>query len=576
MNSQTILELAARQIVQLSVAIVAVGAVTRLLCRRRPHLAYVLWMLVLVKALTPPVWSSRSGVFSWTAGHDDVVPAAIAPEHFALPDIAPAANPVVEQSAAPVRGSWSLPQILLAVWAGGASCILIAAATYSWAIRRRIARSSSPLSRELTETMESLCRRLGMRAGASVRVCDEPIGPAVVGIFRPTVVLPTAVLGDNDGAILAHELIHLRRKDPLAAGAQLLSVAVWWFNPLVWWMNRNISRVREMCCDAEVIGGLQYPAADYAQTLIDVLRQRRRFGAMMLAPGIRPAEVTARRLDGIISGTGWTHRRMPWRYWAVAALCALLLLPGARPGSAQTDQPETAPAQQVESVTHFVRLVIDEDSMSFQGETVPDEKLLDAMMAVPDRSNTVLELAYASWDVTMGRYEKVKGEFLNDRAREQLGFKYINDIGQKPLGSMGSPDATVYRRPPQAPQSELTHVVQFETGRTQFTGGDNLTITEVRGTSDTIEVGGTYQVTGTYRLASHDSASLQLQETSSDPRHFPEGQMQAMDVSRGDGTFTLTGVMVSKDGKPHVSFYAGGYSIGGVYFGTGDSVYRGR
>ena len=37
----------------------------RLAGRHRPRLAYTLWMLVLLKALVPPVMSSPTGVFSW-------------------------------------------------------------------------------------------------------------------------------------------------------------------------------------------------------------------------------------------------------------------------------------------------------------------------------------------------------------------------------------------------------------------------------------------------------------------------------------------------------------------------------
>ena len=53
------------QIWQVTALAAFVGVVTRLFCRRRPHLAYVLWMLVLLKCLTPPLWSSPTGCFSW-------------------------------------------------------------------------------------------------------------------------------------------------------------------------------------------------------------------------------------------------------------------------------------------------------------------------------------------------------------------------------------------------------------------------------------------------------------------------------------------------------------------------------
>ena len=43
------------QFLQVTVLIAVVGLLAGLFCRRRPHLAYVLWILVLLKCLTPPL-----------------------------------------------------------------------------------------------------------------------------------------------------------------------------------------------------------------------------------------------------------------------------------------------------------------------------------------------------------------------------------------------------------------------------------------------------------------------------------------------------------------------------------------
>jgi len=47
---------------------VAVAIAGRLLSRRHPHLAYALWIVVLLKSVTPPIWTSPSGIFfdRWT------------------------------------------------------------------------------------------------------------------------------------------------------------------------------------------------------------------------------------------------------------------------------------------------------------------------------------------------------------------------------------------------------------------------------------------------------------------------------------------------------------------------------
>ncbi len=55
------LDLAWTQIWQVTLLVVAVAVLTRLAMANRPQLAFVLWLVVLVKCVTPPFWSSPSG-----------------------------------------------------------------------------------------------------------------------------------------------------------------------------------------------------------------------------------------------------------------------------------------------------------------------------------------------------------------------------------------------------------------------------------------------------------------------------------------------------------------------------------
>ncbi len=64
-NGEAIVQLAWTQLWQVTLVAMIVAIVVRLACRRRPHLAYVLWLVVLVKCLTPPLWSSPTSLFSW-------------------------------------------------------------------------------------------------------------------------------------------------------------------------------------------------------------------------------------------------------------------------------------------------------------------------------------------------------------------------------------------------------------------------------------------------------------------------------------------------------------------------------
>jgi hypothetical protein len=127
----------------------------------------------------------------------------------------------------------------------------------------------------------------------------------------------------------------------------------------------------------------------------------------------------------------------------------------------------------------------------------------------------------------------------------------------------------------ETPPNDISHFVKFEVGGSKLRNGDRITIDEVHGTADTIAVGNLYEIKGTYTLASHAKASLAVDVTSSDQRHFPTMNTQSMFVQTGDGHFTVW-LFRWTSGNPHISFYpaGGGESFASVYFGTGDSVLR--
>ena len=121
---------------------------------------------------------------------------------------------------------------------------------------------------------------------------------------------------------------------------------------------------------------------------------------------------------------------------------------------------------------------------------------------------------------------------------------------------------------------DLPFTVKFEEGQTKFLEGDNIKITEVRGTADTFAPGNLYWIKGTYTLASHDHATLAAHVTAMDVENAKSAslKLQHTAVDHGDGTFTLCLPMLYR-GWPHVSFYPtdGDEAFGGNYFGTGDS-----
>ncbi|AGA30593.1 M56 family metallopeptidase [Singulisphaera acidiphila] len=335
------------QLWQVTVVALVIGAAVRLCCRERPRLAYALWMLVIVKAIVPPVWASPTGLFSWGM----VNRVASRPEFTETPPIRHAAAPV----AASIRGglirgasgleggtSWDdrrdearLPLLFAAfsIWATGA---VLCTAFVFWkqiACSFLIRRSRLPVDERYDVALAQLSRRLGVRRRVGLLMTSRPIGPAVFGLFRPTILLPEPLLSGQSleqvQLVLAHELIHVRRGDIFAGKLQLVAQVVWWFHPLVWWANREACRERERCCDEEVVSGVGCKPVLYARTLLSVLEQKGRLRSLVAIPGVRALEVTTRRLESIMKYAGTDHRRASWISRLVFATGAILIVPGA-------------------------------------------------------------------------------------------------------------------------------------------------------------------------------------------------------------------------------------------------------
>lgn len=377
MNANEIARLLAVQSFQLAAVIVVVGVLTATLGRRRPHLAYALWSVVLVKCFTPPWLTSPTSAFGrWqqraTAENNAV--ASSAPgrpmttpggDDSALLDALrklnePAAEPPIAAVPAihekvPPRRWRATPGQIVALWTGGGLAMALWLVVKALRLARELRRHTLATSPELEQLVADQAAQLGLRRAVRVVVSPGGLGPAAVGGPQPTIILPDDLVASAEPAALAafvaHELVHLRRGDFWVGLCQLVGQIVWWFHPLVWWANRQLRRARERACDAEVLAaGLSRPA-DYARALVTALDWRRRWQPLGLLPGVRPWDVTSARLALVMRPDGRHRRRAPW--WAVllAAALAVTTLPGAAP-------PEDPPAKDVPLTFNLGKLVV--------------------------------------------------------------------------------------------------------------------------------------------------------------------------------------------------------------------------
>jgi bla regulator protein blaR1 len=154
-------------------------------------------------------------------------------------------------------GSAAVPSIdgpvwLLGAWGVGSALFLLYLAGLQYTFLRRLG---------------ALSHSRGMLRAASSAGC-----PALVGIFRPKVILPVDFEArytlEEQSLILAHESTHLRHQDALWNALVALIRSLFWFNPLV---HLGASRFRvdqELACDAAVIRSYPNSRRAYAAAML--------------------------------------------------------------------------------------------------------------------------------------------------------------------------------------------------------------------------------------------------------------------------------------------------------------------
>ena len=99
--------------------------------------------------------------------------------------------------------------------------------------------------------------------------------PGIFGIFHPLMLWPNRLSerleNEHIEGILAHELMHVRRHDNLTAAIHMLVEVVFWFHPLVWWMESRMLEERERACDEAVVQLAGRPEV-YAEGLLKACR----------------------------------------------------------------------------------------------------------------------------------------------------------------------------------------------------------------------------------------------------------------------------------------------------------------
>jgi TonB family protein len=192
------------------------------------------WRLVLAASVA---WPFMQPVGSGRAAVDSA----------AATSAAVAATLAATGSAAKVTMPFDWTPVILTILIAGVCARLIRVAAGAISLRRLRGFGAPAID---VPHIDALQQTLGTHA--DVRVVPGLAQPATFGVLRPVVLLPGSLREqpcDIQRALVAHELIHVKRRDWLWVLGEELLLAVCWFNPAMWWIVSELRRSREEAVD---------------------------------------------------------------------------------------------------------------------------------------------------------------------------------------------------------------------------------------------------------------------------------------------------------------------------------------
>src|SRR6266850_1917672 len=244
-------------------ALAALAAATMALCRRASA-RYVIGVSVLVLMLAAPVTSL------FLLNHPGSIAAEKAFPRLADVQTSRSLTVITATKPAPSNSSPDALPWLVEAWLIGVAFFSLRTAGGFLLLERQQRKQSIVVNGRLLEICHTLQDRLGLNRAIRFCECQWLEAPAVIGWFRPVVLLPlTALTGLSEAqlhAVIAHELAHIKRLDSFVNAFQVVVETLLFYHPAVWWLNKRIRLERENCCDDTAIA-LCGNAVEYARAL---------------------------------------------------------------------------------------------------------------------------------------------------------------------------------------------------------------------------------------------------------------------------------------------------------------------
>ncbi|MCR1974307.1 transcriptional regulator [Clostridium sporogenes] len=160
------------------------------------------------------------------------------------------------------------------IWLVGVFSIALFFSIILWKFKVRISNLEQIQDLKIVSLLEECKKKLSINRSIPIYACDDFKAPCIFGVLKPKIYIPKYKYSTNDykylSHIFLHELIHYKRKDLIYNFLGTITILIYWFNPIIWFIVKKMKLQREYACDAYVLEILgKEESIEYGMTLIN-------------------------------------------------------------------------------------------------------------------------------------------------------------------------------------------------------------------------------------------------------------------------------------------------------------------
>ena len=284
-------------------ALIAWFAHTKL---RSASLANMIWSLVLIKLITPPLFLlpvlPLPGGLDFATNKHEPLPASSQELRTELDLASVSAFPREQASTSefePRNDRESASRLWFwgfLFWVTGSCSLFVLTTSRIWRFNRLLRLNGRDACELDRSWVTDIAVRLGLRETPAIQIIDANISPFVWSVLlSPVIVLPKSAveaLSPSDlRLVLAHEMAHIKRKDHWTRWLEWGAMISFWWNPAIWWVRTQLRRSEELACDELVLNCTQSQPQAYAKSLLNMAE-------LLVTPVIRPPAVASPIVGG--------------------------------------------------------------------------------------------------------------------------------------------------------------------------------------------------------------------------------------------------------------------------------------